>query len=316
MRENVLVERKKTVSPGNVRAKAIKLFLAQFLQNNAALLGLLTLAFFVVLAAVPGVLVGPLQTAASATGDFLATPSREHLLGTDDVGRDVLNLVVHGSRVSLTIALVSTIISLLVGTTVGLTAGYFGSWVDIWLMRLTDFFFVIPSFVLALVITPVVLQQMGRGGTILGFRPSLMVIIIVIGLTSWAFVARIVRSQTLSLRERQFVERAKVVGTGNLKIMVSHLLPNLMPQIAANGAIVVAGAIYTETALSFLGLGDPLQPSWGTLLSLAQRAGAASSGAWWYLGAPGFCVLIVSLAFVMIGNALDDTFNPRRRAIP
>jgi peptide/nickel transport system permease protein len=298
------------------RARAIKGFLRQFLSYGGAQVGLVCLIFFLVVAAIPNILVGQLQTAINATGDFLVPPSGEHLLGTDEVGRDVLNLVVHGARISLTIALLATVISLVVGTTIGMMAGYYGGIVDVWLMRLTDFFFVMPSFVLALVITPVVLEVMGRGVEILGFRPSLFVIIVVIGMTSWSFVARVVRSQTLSLKERTFIDRARVAGSSNLSIMVRHILPNLVPQIAANGALVVSGAIYVETSLSFLGLGDPLQPSWGTLLALAQRAGAASAGAWWYLGAPGVCVLTVSLSFVLIGNALDDTFNPRRRVIP
>ncbi|RMI14824.1 ABC transporter permease [Sinorhizobium meliloti] len=298
------------------RVRATKEFLRQFLSRGGAQFGILCLVLFLILAAMPNMLVGPLETAATATGDYLATPSSQHLLGTDEVGRDVLNLVVHGSRISLTIALLATAISLILGTTIGLMAGYYGGRVDVWLMRLTDFFFVMPSFVLALVITPVVLEVMGRGREILGFRPSLFVIIVVIGMTSWAFVARIVRSQTLSLRERTFVDRARVAGSSNFGIMVSHILPNLVPQISANGALVVAGAIYVETSLSFLGLGDPLQPSWGTLLALAQRTGAASAGAWWYLGAPGICALTVSLSFVLIGNGLDDTFNPRRRVIP
>lgn len=304
------------VRPGRGRERSIKNFLGQFLGYGGAQVGLVCLGLFIVVAAMPNSLVGPLQTAINATGDFLAPPSSQHLLGTDEVGRDVLNLVVHGARISLTIALLATVISLIVGTTVGMMAGYYGGSVDVWLMRLTDFFFVMPSFVLALIITPVVLEVMGRGRDILGFRPSLFVILVVIGMTSWAFVARIVRSQTLSLKERTFIDRARVVGSSNFSIMVRHILPNLVPQIAANGALVVAGAIYVETSLSFLGLGDPLQPSWGTLLSLAQRAGAASAGAWWYLGAPGVCVLSVSLSFVLIGNALDDTFNPRRRVIP
>ncbi|RUV87036.1 ABC transporter permease [Mesorhizobium sp. M1A.F.Ca.IN.020.06.1.1] len=298
------------------RLRATKAFLRQFLDHKGARLGVLALTIFLVLAAVPGPLVGPLHTAITATGDFLTPPSSEHLLGTDEVGRDVLNLVIHGARISLTIALIATVISLIVGTTVGMMAGFYRGRVDVWLMRLTDFFFVLPSFVLALVITPVVLEVIGRGGDILGFRPSLFVIVLVIGLTSWGYVARIVRSQTLSLRERTFVDRARVVGSNDLFIMGRHILPNLVPQIAANGALVVANAIYVETALSFLGLGDPLQPSWGTMLFLAQHAGAASAGGWWYLGAPGACVLIVSLSFVLIGNALDDTANPRRRVIP
>jgi peptide/nickel transport system permease protein len=293
----------------------IRRFLRKFLDHGGARVGVAILVFFALLAAAPDLLVGPLQTAATATGDFLAPPDAEHLLGTDEVGRDVLNLVVHGARVSLTIALVATIISLIVGTAVGTAAGYFGRWTDVWLMRATDFFFVMPAFVLALVITPVFLEIIGRRD-IMGFRPSLFVIVVVIGLTSWAFIARIVRSQTLSLRERPFVDRARVAGTNDLTIMLRHILPNLIPQIAANGALVVANAIYIESALSFLGLGDPLQPSWGTELYLAQRSGAASVGAWWYFGAPGLCVLLVALGFVLVGNALDDTFNPRRRVIP
>ncbi|RVP04554.1 ABC transporter permease, partial [Sinorhizobium meliloti] len=189
-----------------IRVRAIKSFLRQLLGHSGARLGLFALILFIAMAAMPNLLVGPLQTAMNATGDFLVSPSQVNLLGTDEAGRAVLNLIVHGARTSLVIALVSTLISLIVGTAVGMAAGYYGRWVDSWLMRMTDFFFVIPSFVLALVITPVVLETIGRSGNILGFRPSLFVIILVIGLTSWAFVARIVRSQTLTLRERQFVE--------------------------------------------------------------------------------------------------------------
>ncbi|OHV75744.1 ABC transporter permease [Ensifer sp. LCM 4579] len=300
----------------HVRLRATKEFFSRLFERVGAWVGVAALAFFLILAAIPGPIVGPLETAATASGDFLTPPDSQHILGTDEVGRDVLNVVVHGARISLTIALIATVISLIVGTTVGITSGYYGGRVDVWLMRLTDFFFIVPSFVLALVIAPVFVEVIGRGREVLGFRTSLFVIVVVIGLTSWAFVARLIRSQTLSLRERPFVDRARVAGSSDLSIMIRHVLPNLVPQIAANGALVVAGAIYTETALSFIGLGDPVQPSWGTLLSLAQQAGAASAGAWWYLGAPGACVLTVSLAFVLLGNALDDTFNPRRRAIP
>lgn len=299
-----------------LRLRSIKDFLGRLFERGGAWVGVAALSFFLVLAAAPGAMVGPLETAANTTGDFLTPPNSQHLLGTDEVGRDVLNLVVHGARISLTIALIATVISLIVGTTVGIISGYFGGKVDTWLMRITDFFFVVPSFVLALVIAPVFVEVVGRGREILGVRTSLFVIVVVIGLTSWSFVARIIRSQTLTLRERPFVDRARVVGSSDASIMVRHILPNLVPQIAANGALVVAGAIYTETSLSFIGLGDPLQPSWGTLLALAQRSGAASAGAWWYLGAPGVCVLTVALAFVLLGNALDDTFNPRRRVIP
>ena len=286
------------------------------LAKGEGKVGIVILLVAFVMAALPDILTGPYQTAALATGGFLQPPSVQHLLGTDEAGRDVLNLVVHGARVSLTIGILATLIAVLVGTLIGLVSGYIGGWVDGWLMRLTDFFFVVPPFVLALAITPIALEAVGRSGVILGFRASLFVIVLVIGLTSWPFIARVVRSQTLSLRDRPFVDRARVAGTGPAAIMWMHILPNVVPQIVANGALVVAGAIATETALAFIGLGDPLQPSWGTLLFLAQRAGAASSGAWWYVGAPGMFVLIVILSFVLVGEALDTTLNPRRRVIP
>jgi peptide/nickel transport system permease protein len=280
------------------------------------LVGFVVLGLFLCLAAAPDLFVGRLETAATATGDFLAPPDMEHLLGTDEVGRDILNLTVHGARTSLAIASLATLVTLIIGTVVGIVSGFFGGLIDTWLMRLTDFFFVIPPFILALVITPVMLELIGRSGQVLGFRPSLFVIVLVIGLTSWSFMARIVRSQTISLRERPFVDRARVAGVGNVGIMVRHILPNTIPQIAANAALTVASAVATETALAFIGLGDPLQPSWGTILFLAQRAGAASVGAWWYFGAPGACVLVVVLSFVLIGSAVDDSLNPRKRVIP
>ncbi|WP_202296225.1 MULTISPECIES: ABC transporter permease [unclassified Mesorhizobium] len=310
MTETVIKSRRR------VQLRATKDFLGRLFERGGAWVGVVALTFFLLMAVAPGLLVGPLETAASASGDFLTSPDSQHLLGTDEVGRDVLNLVIHGARISLTIALIATVISLFVGSAVGITSGYFGGSLDSWLMRMTDFFFIVPPFVLALVIAPVFVEVVGRGHEILGFRTSLFVVVVVIGLTSWSFIARVIRSQTLSLRERPFVDRAKVAGSSNFGIMVRHILPNLVPQLAANGALVVANAIYIETSLSFIGLGDPLQPSWGTLLALAQRSGAASAGAWWYLGAPGVCVLTVALGFVLLGNALDDTFNPRRRVIP
>jgi peptide/nickel transport system permease protein len=286
------------------------------LRTGEGRVGGAILVIAVVTATFPDLLAGPYQTASLATGGFLQPPSPHHLLGTDEVGRDVLNLAVHGARVSLAIGTLATTIAVLLGTLIGLVAGYAGGWLDSWLMRLTDFFFVVPPFVLALAITPIALEAVGQSGEILGFRASLFIIVLVIGLTSWPFITRVVRSQTLSLRNRPFVDRARVAGTGPIAIMARHILPNVIPQIVANGALVIAGAIATETALAFIGLGDPLQPSWGTLLFLAQRAGAASAGAWWYVGSPGICVVVVILAFILIGEALDTTLNPRRRVIP
>lgn len=298
------------------RARAFASFAHAILRKPSGLAGTIILGVFSCLAAVPDLFVGPLQTAASATGDFLQPPDAHRLLGTDEVGRDVANLVVHGARVSITIGVLATLITIVVGAGVGLASGYFGGWLDSLLMRTTDFFFVVPPFVLALAIAPLALEKLGATGEIMGFRPSLFVIVLVIGLTSWPFMARIVRSETLSLRERPFVDRARLAGTGPFTIMGKHILPNVVPQIAANAALTIAGAVATETALSFIGLGDPLEPSWGTILFLAQQAGAASTGAWWYVGSPGVCVLLLVLGFVLVGDALDNVLNPRRQVIP
>jgi len=299
-----------------LRARSIAQFIRSIVGTGQGLVGSAGLLVFTVLAIFPGQVVGPLQTAATASGGFLQPPDVHHLFGTDEAGRDVLNLVVYGGHISLTIGALATLITIVIGTVLGMVSGYFGGWIDGWLMRLTDFFFVVPPFVLALVISPVALAAIGPSGEVLGFRASIFVIVLVIGLTSWPWMARIVRSQTLSLRTRPFVDRARVGGRGSAAIMIRHILPNVVPQIVANAALVIAGAISTETALSFIGLGDPLQPSWGTLLYLAEQAGAASIGAWWYMGAPGLCVLIVVLSFVLVGDAIEETLNPRRRAIP
>lgn len=301
---------------GGGRARSLASVARAFLRNPSGLVGTIILAVFLCLAAVPGLFVGPLQTAATATGGFLQPPDAHNVLGTDEVGRDVANLVVYGARVSITIGLMATLITIIVGTAIGLAAGFFGGWLDSLLMRATDFFFVVPPFVLALAITPIALETIGATGEILGFRASLFVLVLVIGLTSWPFMARIVRSETLSLRERPFVDRARLAGAGPVTIIWKHILPNVVPQITANAALTIAGSVAIAMALSFIGLGDPLEPSWGTILFLAQQAGAASTGAWWYVGTPGFCVLLVVLGFVLIGDALDTTLNPRRQVIP
>jgi peptide/nickel transport system permease protein len=290
--------------------------LGSFVRRREGAIGSLILLMWLIVAIFPDQLVGPLQRAIDATGHSLEGPTAAHLLGTDEIGRDVLNLVVHGARISITVAILATVVTVVIGTVIGIVAGYFGGTVDMLLMRATDFFFVMPPFVLALAVTPVALKIVGSRGAILGFRASLFVMIAVIGLTSWAYLARVVRSQTLSLRERTFVDRAKVAGAGSLSIMRRHILPNVVPQIFAISTLTVAGAITTETALSFIGLGDPLQPSWGELLALAQQAGAASVGAWWYSASSGLCVLLLVVGFVLIGSALDESLNPRGRVIP
>ena len=288
--------------------------LRRLVRRPEGLIGLVILVVFGVLAAFPEAVVGPLQTVVTAEGGRLDPPIAGFPLGTDELGRDMLNLTVHGARVSLIIGLLATVITVALGSLVGIVAGYVGGRVDAVLMRITDFFLVIPTFVLALILTPIIRELVGSASQeVFGIRMTLVVIVIVIGITSWSSTARIIRSQTLSLKERAFVDRARVIGAGGGHIMWRHILPNVVNLIVANAVLVFAGAVLTETTLSFVGLGDPFQPSWGQLLEAARTVGAPGLGAWWYFVPPGVCIVLVVLAFTLVGSALDDLLNPRRR---
>ncbi len=223
----------------------------------------------------------------------------------------MLNLTVHGARVSMVIGLLATLITILLGAVIGIVAGFLGGRSEQVLMRLTDFFLVLPTFVLAIVLAPIILDIVGTDAEFFGIRATLFVIVIVIGVTSWASTARIIRSQTLSVKERMFVDRARVIGGSRAHIMRRHILPNVVNLIVANTVLTFAGAIFTETTLSFIGLGDPFAPSWGQLLNAAQGSGAPGLGAWWYIAPPAVCVVVVILAFTLVGNALDDVLNPK-----
>jgi peptide/nickel transport system permease protein len=286
----------------------------QLLRRPEGLLGLVILVVFGALAIAPEFFVGPLQTAVTADGPRLSPPVDGFPLGTDELRRDVVNLTVHGARVSMAIGLLATIITVFIGALVGIVSGFLGGRVDAVLMRITDFFLVIPTFVLALILTPIIRELVGSGSKeLFGIRMTLIVIVIVIGITSWSSTARIIRSQTLSLKERAFVDRARVVGAGGGYIMRRHILPNVINLIVANAVLVFAGAVLTETTLSFVGLGDPFQPSWGQLLEAARSVGAPGLGAWWYFAPPGICIVLVVFAFTLVGTALDDLLNPKRR---
>jgi peptide/nickel transport system permease protein len=198
------------------------------------------------------------------------------------------------------VGVAATAISMVIGTVIGIVSGFYGRAVDAVLMRFTDVFLVIPWLPLMLVMA-----------ALLG--PSLGNIIFVIGITSWAGTARIIRSQTLSIKERPYVERARAIGSGDSHIMFYHILPNVFPLIFANTVLVAAIAILSETTLSFLGMGDPTRVTWGVMLHFAFSMGAVSHGAWWWLLPPGICVVLVVLSFTFIGYALDEVLNPKLR---
>ena len=289
-------------------------FAGRFLSRNDGRLGLLILVVFGLLAAFPDLFVGKLETATTATGQSLQPPGGGYLFGTDELGRDVLNMTVHGARISMTIGLMATLITVFLGALVGIVAGYVGGRTDTVLMRISDFFLVLPTIVLAIILAPVILDIVGADAELFGIRATMIVIVVVIGLTSWAVTARVVRSQVLSIKMRMFVDRARVVGSGPGRIMRRHVLPNVINLIVAQAVLTFAVAVFTETTLAFIGLGDPFAPSWGEILNSAQGAGAPGLGAWWYIAPPAICVVLVVLAFTLVGNALDDILNPRSGA--
>ena len=300
-----------TRSPSELAGEAPHLA-RRLLRRADGAFGVAIMIVFVLLAILPDVLVGPLQTAVTATGPRLAAPTAAYPFGTDELGRSILNLTVHAARISMVIGLLATVITIAIGAVLGVVSGYVGGWVDTIAMRISDFFLVIPTFVLAIILTALIRDALGSGTKeLFGIRFGLIAIVIVIGITSWSSTARIIRSQTLSLKERAFVDRARVIGAGSAHIMLRHILPNVVNLIVANAVLTFAGAVLTETTLSFVGLGDPFQPSWGQLLDAAREVGAASLGAWWYLLPPGVCIVLVVFAFTLVGNALDALLNPK-----
>jgi peptide/nickel transport system permease protein len=232
--------------------------------------------------------------------DILAKPSIDHWLGTTEQGSDVFSQLLVGARVSIVVGFAAAAISAVLGATVGLLGGYFGGWTDRILDALENWFLVIPTLPLMIVLARLL-------------DPSLTVLIAVIGLTSWAGTGRIVRAQVLTLRERAFVERARALGASNGYIIRTHILPNTLPLIFANTVLIVAVAILSEAALAFLGLGDPTRISWGTMLENAFSSGAPSAGAWWYVIPPGLCITLLVLSVSILGYLFEEYVNPRLR---
>ncbi len=228
-----------------------------------------------------------------------ARPSAEHWLGTDDAGHDVLTNLIYGGRVSLFVGFFASFISLCIGGAVGLAAGFLGGRVDNWLMRLTDILLVIPDLPLMIALIAI----LGRG---------MSVLILVIGVLGWTGTARVVRAQTLSVRERRFVTRARAIGAGPFYIIRRHIFPLVFPLMVVNAVLVISAAILNESTLAFLGLGDPTRLSWGQMLNFAFRRGAMSAGAWWALVPPGVAIIWVVLGLTLLGNGLERAFNPRR----
>ena len=277
-------------------------FWRSFVHKRAGVLGLCMILITILVALFAPWIApyDPYEPVEATAADVMAPPSREHPLGQDERGRDVLSLVIYGSRVSLFVGFTASLIILLLGVTIGMTAGYFGGRVDTILMRITDGILVIPALPLMLVIIAVAGQ-------------SIFNIILVIGLLTWTYTARTVRSQVLSVKERQYVLRARAIGVGTLGIVITHVLPQVLPIIFASAILDVSFAILSEASLSFLGLGDPTLISWGSMLNRAFMRGAVSRGAWWYLIPPGAALVWVTLGLALLGNTIQEIINPRLR---
>lgn len=268
--------------------------------DRIALGGLLVLVGFVVMAVIAP-LISPeagLSAVDSIDNPAWAPPSRDFPLGTDNLGRSVAAQFVWGSRVSLFVGFAATVLTVGIGSVVGIASGFFGGRTDSILMRLTDWFFVIPFLPLAIVLATILDR-------------SLWNIVFVIGVTTWPSTARLVRAQVLTVKQRLYVDRARALGASRVHIVQRHILPNVAPLILASVTLAVPISILTETTLSFLGLGDPSNPSWGKTLVEAFENGAITLRAWWYFVPAGVGILLVVLAFTLIGHTLEQIADPR-----
>ena len=211
------------------------------------------------------------------------------------LGRDVLAGIVHGSRVSLLIGIVATAVTFLIGIFVGAISGYFRAWVDDALMRFTEIFQTIPPFMFLIVLVAI-------------FKPSVVTISLAIGIVSWPTVARLVRGEFIALRERDFVQAGSVIGMSNTRIILTQILPNALPPVIVTSSVLVATAIINESALAFLGLGDPNLMSWGTMIGAGREV---LRNAWYLTALPGVAILLTVLALNLVGDGLNDALNPR-----
>ncbi len=228
--------------------------------------------------------------------NVLAPPSWQHLCGTDQLGRDVLSRMIWGAQISLKVGFVATGIAIIIGTILGAVAGFYGGWVDASIMRFVDIMLCFPTFFLILAV-------------IAFLEPSIWNIMIVIGLTGWMGVTRLVRADFISLKERDFVQAARVIGASDARIIFLHILPNAFASILVAATLGIAGAILTESALSFLGIGvQPPTPSWGNILTAGKDN---IDIAWWLSLYPGLAILITVVGYNLLGEGIRDALDPR-----
>jgi len=273
-------------------------FWKRFKKNKLALTGSAIVLFFFFLSLFAP-WISPYDPGAIDLQGVLSPPSAAHPLGTDQLGRDVLSRMIWGSQISLKVGFVSTGIAILIGMVLGAVSGYYGRWVDALIMRTVDIMLCFPTFFLILAV-------------IAFLEPSIWNIMIIIGLTGWMGITRLVRADFISLKERDFVLAARVIGASDLRIIFSHLLPNAMASILVAATFGIAGAILTESALSFLGIGvQPPTPSWGNILTDGKDN---IDIAWWLSLYPGMAILLTVLGYNLLGEGIRDTLDPRLKS--
>jgi peptide/nickel transport system permease protein len=281
------------------RLLALRRFAREFARRPSAMAGLAILVAITVLALSAPLFIHPGDLdVINAPGQPIAPPSARFWLGTDYAGRPILTLLIWGTRPSLAIGVIATGLTMILGSGIGLLAGHYGGLTSRVLMAITDWFIALPTLPLAIALAAV----LGQGDTS---------ITIAIAVTSWPGTARLIRAQTLTVEARPFIERAKALGARDAQLLARQVLPNVAPFILVSSTLTIAGAILSETTLTFLGLGNPTDVSWGTMINQAFFQGAVSAGAWWYILPPGIAILIVVLGFTMIGRAVENILNPR-----
>jgi peptide/nickel transport system permease protein len=266
-----------------------------FKGNKAAVLGLCMWGVIVFIA-----LLGPLIYKVDPfelVGAPMTAPDSEYLLGTDYLGRDVLAGIIHGARVTLIIGFSATLCTIIIGVIVGVLAGYYGKWVDNLLMRITEFFQVLPALLLAMVLVTL-------------FSPSIITLIFAIGTVSWTAVARLTRAEFLKIKEQEYIMAERAIGASNLRIIWQVILPNSLPPLIVATALTVGVAILFEAAISFMGLGDPNMYSWGYMIGSSRDY---IWDTWWAVTFPGVAIFITVLSISLIGDGLNDAFNPKLR---
>jgi len=272
-------------------------FLRRFARNRAALAGLLLIAAVIGFAVAAPALFPRNPLRIVGRPELWPFEQWRFPLGTDSLGRDIAAMIAHGARTTLLIGLFASLTATLIGVSVGATAAYFGGWVDEVLMRFTELFQTVPNLIFVLTIVSILGQTIGN-------------ITVAVGLVTWTPIARLTRAEFLSLRDREFVQACRAMGMGSIRIMAGEILPNALPPVIVLSSLVVAGAILFESAVSFLGLGDPNVASWGGLIGSGRTLIRTS---WYICAVPGIAIMLTVLALNLIGDGLNDALNPKLR---